>query len=141
MTMRLNPYLSFPDTARQAMNFYQSVFGGELEQSTFADQGNDDPAQKDKIMHSQLTTDSGFVLMASDAMSSTDVAPSGNYSVSLSGDDDAKLRDYWDKLKDGSTIVEPLVTAPWGDTFGMLVDKFGVNWMVNIAGPQSGPQL
>jgi len=138
MSTRLNPYLSFRDAASEAMVFYQSVFGGELTRSTFADFGaSEDPAEQDKIMHSMLATDNGLVLMASDTPNSMEYTPGTNYSVSLSGEDDAELRGYWEKLSADSTITMPLDRAPWGDTFGMCVDKFGVSWLVNIAGPQA----
>jgi PhnB protein len=140
MSTRLNPYLGFRDTAKQAMEFYKSIFGGELTQSTFAEfQASQDPAEQDKIMHSQLVTDSGLTLMASDTPNGMDYTPGTNYSVSLSGDDkdDAELRGYWDKLSSGGNVTMPLEQAPWGDSFGMLVDKFGVVWMVNIAGTQA----
>lgn len=137
MSTRLNPYLGFRDTAREAMDFYQSVLGGELVRNTFGEfQASDDPAEQDKIMHSQLTTDGGLTLMAADTPNSMDYQPGSNHSVSLSGDDDAELRGYWDKLSDGGTVAMPLEPAPWGDSFGMCVDKFGVTWMVNIAGAQ-----
>lgn len=131
----LNPYLSFRDTARQAGDFYRSVFGGELTRSTFAEyQASEDPAEQDKIMHSQLKTDDGLTLMMSDTPNSMEYTPGNNYSVSLSGDDEAELRGYWDKLVDGGTVTMPLEKAPWGDTFGMCTDKLGVSWLVNIAG-------
>jgi PhnB protein len=134
----LNPYLSFRDTARQAMDFYQSVFGGELTRSTFAEyHASEDPAEQDKIMHSQLKTGGGLVLMAADTPNSMEYTPGNNYSVSLSGGDEAELRGYWDKLAAGGTVAMPLEKAPWGDTFGMCADKFGVSWLVNIAGAPS----
>jgi PhnB protein len=137
MATRLNPYLTFRDTARQAMEFYQSVFGGELTVSTFAElHASDDPAEQDKVMHSLLTTDNGLVLMAADTPNSMEHTTGTSYSVSLSGEDDAELRGYWDKLTVGATIAEPLSTAPWGDSFGMFTDTFGVSWLVNIAGSQ-----
>jgi PhnB protein len=138
MTTRLNPYLSFRDTARQAMEFYQSVFGGELNTNTFAEfKASDDPAEQDKIMHSQLETDTGLTLMAADTPNSMAYTPGTNFSVSLSGDDEAQLRGYWDKLSAGGTVAMPLEAAPWGDTFGMCTDKFGVPWMVNIGASTS----
>jgi PhnB protein len=135
---QLNPYLSFRNTAREAMGFYQSVFGGELTRSTFGEfHASDDPAEQDKIMHSMLTTGGGQVLMASDTPNSMDYTPGNNYSISLSGDDNAELRGYWEKLSAGGTVTMPLAPAPWGDTFGMCTDRFGVSWLVNIAGPGS----
>lgn len=135
MSVQLNSYLSFRDTARQAMEFYHSVFGGELELNTFAEfHASEDPAEQDKIMHSMLTTDQGHVLMASDTPSGMEYQPGNSHSLSLSGDDEAVLRGYWDKLSDGGTIMMPLEKAPWGDTFGGCVDRFGIPWLVNIAG-------
>jgi len=138
MSTQLNPYLSFRETAREAMSFYQSVFGGELTISTFAEfHASEDPAEQDKIMHSMLSTKDGLTLMASDTPNSMDYSPGTNYSVSLSGENDGELRGYWQQLSAGGAVTMPLNQAPWGDTFGMCVDKFGVSWLVNIAGPQS----
>ena len=135
MTTMLNPYLSFRDTARQAMEFYQSVFGGELTTSTFGEfQVSDDPAEKDKLMHGQLTAEGGLILMGADTPNAIPLTPGNNYSVSLSGDDESTLRGYWDKLSAGGNITMPLEKAPWGDWFGMLSDKFGVSWLVNVTG-------
>ena len=137
MTTRLNPYLNFRDTARQAMEFYHSVFGGELTMSTFAEMhASEDPAEQDKIMHSQLMTEHGLTLMAADTPNSMDYQPGTNFSVSLSGEDEGELRGYWDKLSDGAHVIMPLDKAPWGDIFGMCVDRFGVSWLVNISAGQ-----
>ncbi|GAA3296044.1 VOC family protein [Arthrobacter citreus] len=133
MSTTLNPYLSFRDNAREAMAFYQSVFGGTLESSTFADMNMaEDPAEANKIMHSSLTTDNGMVLMASDTPSSMNLDEGSSYSISLSGNDGDQLRGYWDKLLDGGQMTLPLEKAPWGDMFGMLTDKFGTSWMISI---------
>ncbi|HEY7858982.1 MAG TPA: VOC family protein [Candidatus Nanopelagicales bacterium] len=137
MDTRLNPYLSFRDTARSAMEFYQSVFGGELTVSTFADyHASDDPAEQDLVMHSELRTAGGLTLMGADTPSGMDLTPGSNYSVALNGEDDAELRGYWAKISAGGAITMPLEKAPWGDSFGMCVDKFGVSWLVNIYAPK-----
>ncbi len=136
MTVQLNAYLHFFDDARQAMEFYHSVLGGELTLSTFGDfNASEDPAEQDKIMHAQLTTDSGMVLMASDTPPGMDGTKGTNFSLSLSGDDETTLRRYFEELAGGGSVTMSLDQAPWGDTFGMLVDKFGVKWMVSIAPP------
>jgi PhnB protein len=137
MGVVLNPYLNFRGNAREAMEFYQSVFGGELTVSTFADyQLAEDPSENDQVMHSQLEGEVGFTLMGADVPSRQQANPNG--SISLSGDDEGTLRGYWDKLSDGAQIVEPLEKAPWGDSFGMLTDRFGVFWLVNISGQPQG---
>jgi len=134
MTVRLNPYLSFRDDAREAMSFYQSVLGGELTVSTFAEfHATDDPAEQDKVMHSQLETPDGLVLMGADTPSGMEHRPQAGVSVSLSGDDGDKLRGYWERLSEGGAILMPFEPAPWGATFGMCVDRFGTSWMVNLA--------
>ncbi|NKX56463.1 VOC family protein [Arthrobacter mobilis] len=138
MPTQLNPYLSFRDNAKQAMQFYQSVFGGELTSSTFGEfNASTDAAERDKIMHSMLQTDNGMVLMASDTPSGMEYSPGSSISISLSGDDETELRRYWDKLSADGTVTMPLEKAPWGDTFGMCTDKFGVTWLVNIGGTQA----
>ena len=139
MATRLNPYLSFRDNARDAITFYESVFGGELTISTFGDyQASQDPAEADKVMHAMLVSGNGLVLMASDTPNGMPYNPGDNISVSLSGEssDEAELRGYWEKLSDGGNVAMPLEPAPWGDTFGMCTDKFGIAWLVNIAGAQ-----
>jgi PhnB protein len=138
MASILNPYVNFRGQAREALEFYHSVFGGELSVGSFADFGMTDvtEAERDLVMHGQIDTPSGFTLMASDVPSYMDWDRGTNsFSVSLSGrsGDDTELRGYWQKLSEGATIDEPLATAPWGAMFGMLTDRFGVHWLVNIS--------
>lgn len=138
MASRLNPYINFKDSTRDAMEFYQGVFGGELAVNTFGEFGaSQDPADADLVMHSQLETPSGFTLMCADTPAYMEYKPGASISVSISGDDETELRGYWDALSDGATVVVALEPAPWGDTFGMLTDKFGINWLVNILGKPS----
>lgn len=140
MTANLNPYLMFRDHAHEAMQHYQQVFGGELTRSTFAEFGMaSDPADADRTMHAQLRTDLGWVLMGADTPTGTEYHP-GAHAVSLSGgpEDAAYLHACWDGLADGAEVQEQLAVAPWGDEFGMLTDRHGVQWMVNIAGEPAG---
>lgn len=135
MPSHLNPYLNFKDNARQAMEFYKTVFGGTLTMNTFEEfHASEDVAEKDKIMHAQLEAPNGITFMASDTPNRMDYQPGANISMSLSGDNDAELSGYFEKLSAGGTIVMPLENAPWGDKFGMCTDRFGVNWLVNISG-------
>ncbi len=135
MQSRLNPYLGFKDNARQAMEFYKTVFGGKLEQHTFKEfQASQDPSEDDKIMHSMLEADNGITFMAADTPQGMAYNPGSTMSMSLSGDNDAELSGYFEKLSEGGTITMPLEIAPWGDRFGMVTDRFGIDWMVNIAG-------
>lgn len=135
MQSRLNPYLSFNGNAREAMDFYSSVFGGKLVQNTFKEYHvSADPAEDDKIMHSMLEADNGITFMAADTPSSMEYSSGSSMSMSLSGDNEEELRGYWDKLSEGGKVNMPLEKSPWGDTFGMVTDKFGIDWMVNISG-------
>ncbi|OAE01667.1 VOC family protein [Arthrobacter sp. OY3WO11] len=138
MPTTLNPYLSFRDNAREAMTFYESVFGGELTLSTFGEfQASDDPAESEKIMHGMLTTSKGMVLMGADTPNSMGYTPGASISISLSGDDEAELRGYYEKLSgDGGTVTVPMEQSPWGDIFGMCTDRFGVAWLVNVNSAQ-----
>jgi PhnB protein len=137
MPSRLNPYISFTDNAREALEFYKSVFGGELSVSTFGEFGTEDQALEDKVMHGMLETDKGFTLMGADTPPGMSRNPGDNITVSLSGDDGDELHKYWDKLTEGGQVTMPLEKQMWGDEFGMCVDRFGVPWMVNIAQPQT----
>jgi len=136
MASKLNPYLSFRENASDAMDFYQSVFGGTLTKSTFGEfHASEDPAEADRIMHSALETPGGFTLMGADTPNSMELTQGDSISVSLSGDDHDELMGYWNGLVDGATITAPMNTAPWGDSFGMCIDRFGVTWLVNISAP------
>ena len=133
MPSQLSPYLSFPDNAREAMDFYQGVFGGQLEQRTFKEFGiSSDPAEDDKIMHSMLVADNGITFMAADTPNGMERRPGATVSMALGGDDEAELSGYFHRLAEGGTVTMPLGDAPWGAKFGAVTDRFGIDWMVNI---------
>jgi len=136
MASRLNPYLNFNGNARQALEFYQSVFGGDLNVNTFGQLGGMEGADADKIMHGQLETGAGYTIMAADVPSHMEYQPLAGAAVSLSGDDGDALRGYWQKLSAAGAVTVPLEKQMWGDEFGMCTDQFGVPWMVNISQPQ-----
>jgi PhnB protein len=140
MTIRLNPYLGFKDNAREAIEFYHSVFGGELTVNSFAElHASQDPSEDNLVMHSMLVAPNGLTLMASDTPQRMTYNPGDNISVSLSGEaeDQAVLEGYWNKLIDGGNVTMPLAKAVWGDSFGMVVDRFGITWLINVAAPAS----
>ncbi|MEH1017033.1 VOC family protein [Micromonospora sp. CPCC 206060] len=136
MTSQLNPYLTFNGNAREAMEFYHSVFGGQLRISTFGEFGSSDPAIADKVMHAMLTTDRGYLLMASDTAPGMPYDPGNIITCSLSGDPGEGLEEAWEKLSDGGTVTMPFEKQMWGDLYGMCIDRFGIPWMVDIAQPQ-----
>jgi PhnB protein len=136
MASRLNPYVSFDGDARQAMEFYKEVFGGTLTLNSYGDFGQQDTPLADKIMHGMLETSSGFTLMGADSPPDMPLSPGNNFAVSLSGDDDAELRGYWEKLSAGGSVSVPMEKQMWGDVFGMCTDRFGIPWMVNISEPE-----
>jgi PhnB protein len=135
VSSRLNPYIAFAGTAREAMEFYKSVFGGSLTLNTFGDFGAPDPSLNDKIMHAMLETDAGYTIMASDTAPGMQITVGNNITISLSGDDDAALRGYWEKLAESGTVTMPLEKQMWGDEFGQLIDRYGIPWMINITQP------
>ncbi len=133
---RLHAYLSFKDNARQAMEFYKSVFGGKLRISTFKDfHAAQNPGEENMVMHSELDANNGLSFMASDT---PDRIPytGCNPSLSLSGENPEELSRYFNKLSAGGKIEQPLAKAPWGDTYGSIEDKFGVRWLVDIITPK-----
>jgi PhnB protein len=125
MGYKLQPYISFRGQAREAMTFYQGVFGGRADIVTFGQFGVPN-APADGVMHSALVVNDETLVMGSDAMEET---PAG-IALSLSGDGD-ELRELFGKLADGATDVRELKVEQWGDEYGELVDKFGVRWMFN----------
>jgi PhnB protein len=137
MASTLNPYLTFQGTAREAMEFYRDVFGGELTLTTFADFGLADIPNPEYIMHAQLDTTAGYTLMASDPAPGVTMTPGSAITISVSGDDAEQLRGYWDSLAAGGTVTMALERQMWGDEFGMVTDRFGIDWMVNIAAPSA----
>ena len=134
MAITLNPYLNFKGNARQAIEFYEGVFGGKLNVSTFADyHAASDPSENDLVMHADLEGPEGIRFMAADTPIKMEYQPGTNFSMSLSGDDEMELRGYFDKLAEGGSVTMPLEKAPWGDIFGMCTDRFGISWLVNVA--------
>jgi len=131
MGSQLNPYLAFSGNARQAMEFYQEVLGGKLELGTVGQFGSPDAPNADKIMHARLGTPDGYTVMGWDVREDMPLNPGNNVALYLGGDD-AKLRDYFEKLSAGGTVTLPLEKQVWGDEAGSLVDQFGITWMVNI---------
>lgn len=129
-TRQMNPYLNLPaGKGREALAFYQDVLGGKVEAMGFADIGMEGP--EDALMHGVLETPDGFVLMGSDAQPEAPTT-SGNITLILSGDDDATLRSWFERLSDGGHVIVTLEPQPWGDVYGMCSDKYGITWSVNI---------
>ncbi|KQY57267.1 MULTISPECIES: VOC family protein [unclassified Nocardioides] len=132
MASLLTPYLSFDGNAREALEFYRDVFGGELDINTFGSLGHPDAPEADLVMHGQLETAAGFTMMGADTPPGmTYEAPAG-ITVMLSGDDES-LRTQWARLADGGTVGTELATQVWGDEYGDLVDRFGTPWGFNIS--------
>ncbi len=136
MASQLNPYLTFDGNAREAMEYYKSIFGGELTVNTFGEFGSPDPAAADRVMHASLTTPKGYILFASDTAPGMPFTPGNTMTVSLSGDPGEGLEDAWAKLSDGGQVHVKFEKQMWGDVFGQCVDKYGIQWMVDVAGQQ-----
>lgn len=135
MAQQLNPYITFEGNCAEAMAFYASALGGTTSMMSFRDSGMD----VDGVMHAALETPAGFHLFASDTVEGMgEVRKGNNVQVSLSGDDADALRGYWDALGDGGQVIMPLARQMWGDDYGQLVDRFGIQWHVNIAGGARG---
>lgn len=128
-SVSLDPYIFFRGNCREAMEFYKSIFGGELTIQTYGDVKMGDENQRDWVMHAML--DGGLVkLMASDTEKAS--AKAAKISLSLGDGDEATLRPIFEKLSAGGSVFSELKKEFWGDTFGSLTDKYGIEWMVNI---------
>ena len=127
MTISLNPYLGFAGQAREAFTFYQSVFGGELDMTTYAE-GGTEAKFPEYLMHASLFTPDGFRLMGSDMHEQVNPG----HAVTVNGTTEAaeRLTEIWNGLAQGAQVVFPLGPAPWGGSFGQLFDQFGIAWMV-----------
>lgn len=133
MSTQLNPYINFNGNAREAFEFYQSVLGGKLEMHTFGDfHTSEDPTEQDNIMHAMLTLDNGEALQGADTPHIMEYKEPCGFSVSLNGSDAETLRSQFEKLADGGTVHVQIEKQVWGDEFGMVTDKYGINWLVNI---------
>jgi len=136
MSVQLTPYLAFRTQAREALDFYASVFGGVPTYSSYSEFGMGGDGEGDKVMHGQLETPHGLLLMAADRPDSFPLETENAISLSLFGgsEDEDRLTGWFASLADGGAVHEPLAKAPWGDSFGQLDDRFGIHWMVNIGG-------
>lgn len=138
MSPRINPYFTFAGTAREALDFYQSVFGGDLNIASFKDfQAPVDAEFQEMVMHGELRAEH-FTLQASDgaAIHKPENNATTNMEVSVLGEkaDLEIIQNWFDRLSAGATNVQPLTSAPWGATFGSFTDKFGIAWLFNVEG-------
>jgi PhnB protein len=132
----LHPYLLFEGNCEDAFNLYKSVFGGDFEMvSRYKDVPPDVPvpdAEKDQIMHISLPVGDGNMLMGSDRPAHTGKNIVGNnYSITISTDSENQADDYFNGLSAGGKVTMPMEKTFWGAYFGMLVDKYGINWMIS----------
>ncbi len=134
MSVKVVPHLNFRGDARAALEFYQSVFGGDMAIVTYENAGNvQDPSEADQVMWGQVAADSGFRVMAYDVPSRMPWDLGENpFFVSLRGDTTEEITVYWAKLSDGATILQPLASAQWAPLYGMLKDRFGITWVVDV---------
>jgi len=135
VSSHLSPYVSFQGNAKEAMAFYQSALGGQLDLNTFGEFGAPEGVDPDQVMHAQLTTDNGWILMGSDTPPGMPFTPGTTVTIAMFGDDGDVLRAAFAALSEGGTVSVPLEKQMWGDEYGAFTDKFGVNWMLNLAVP------
>jgi len=138
MSSTLNPYLTFNKEAGEAMKFYHSVLGGELDVQTFGEAKlpNTSEGEKDLVIHAVLKFEEN-VIMASDGGKDHPVHMGDNVSLSLQGPDEETLTKWFNGLAEGGKIDMELQKQFWGDIYGQLTDKFGVHWMINITSKSS----
>lgn len=155
MTLTTTTHLNFRGTAREALEHYRAVFGGTLTAATYADLGApQDAPGADRLVFGQLDTPGGLRLMAYDVPGEPApglAGPAGStrrengltltdrpFFQSLRGRSLDEVTPLWDGLAAGGQVVEPLAASPWSPGFGMLTDRFGVTWVVDVEAPRAG---
>src|SRR6476659_3817397 len=134
----LNPYLNFNGNTEEAFNFYKSVFGGEfitLQRYKDTPEADKIPeSEREKIMHISLPIGKGNILMATDAVESMGqkTIAGNNFYLSLNTESEEETRKLFNALSSGGKVTMPLDKTFWGAYFGMFIDKFGIQWMVNF---------
>ncbi len=127
-----DPYLFFRGNADEAMNFYKNIFGGELEGMKYGTLNVPAPEGLTEQNWMHLSLNGGEInLMASDTVEASE--KSAKISIALGGDEEEKLTSIFNGLSEGVSVDNPLKKEVWGDTFGTVVDKYGIEWMVNIS--------
>jgi PhnB protein len=139
MTIQTTCHLNFRGDARAALDFYRSVFGGELVAVTYADaHAAQDPKDADRVMWGQVAAESGFRVMAYDVPARLSWDRGDNaFFVSVRGASADEITALWDKLSAGAAVVQALAPAGWTPLYGMLTDRFGVTWVLDVAVPYS----
>ena len=134
MSITTTTHLNFRGRAREELTFYQSVFGGRLDALSYADAQNvTAPEEADQLMWGQVASESGFRVMAYDVPSHTPYEPGTiPVFVSVRGTDADELQGYWTTLAEGSTVVVPFGPASWSPLYGMIRDRFGVTWVIDL---------
>ncbi|MGV9912529.1 VOC family protein [Streptomyces tendae] len=134
MTAQAVTHLNFRGDAREALTFYRSAFGGDLTVVTYKDAGNvQDPAAADQVMFGQVATADGLRVMAYDVPSDLPWNQGENaFFVSVRGETADEITAYWEKLAEGATVLRPLGAAQWAPLYGMLRDRFGVTWVLDV---------
>jgi PhnB protein len=140
MTIKTTTHLNFRGQARKALEFYQSVFGGEIMLATYGQAGTaETPAQEDLITWGQVVSADGFHIMAYDVQPTLGYDPGENpVFVSVRGDNADEITAYWGKLAQGATVIQPIGPSGWSPLYGMLKDCFGVTWVLDVAVAYSG---
>ena len=140
MPIQTTAHLNFRGDAREALDFYHTVFGGDKAVVTYGDAGAaQDPSAADEVMWGQVLSEDGFHVMAYDVPSYLGYQPGENaYFVSVRGDSAEEVKPLWERLSDGATVVLPLAPAHWSPLYGMLKDRFGVVWVLDVAVPYEG---
>ncbi|GAB2644237.1 VOC family protein [Gordonia jinhuaensis] len=133
MTDTITAHLNFRGQARSALEFYRTVFGGDVTIATYADTHQaDDPAQADAVAFGQLTSPTGLRLLAYDVQTAKPYDQGRNsFYLALHGDDPVATRYQWDRLIERGSVLTPLGPSAFAPLYGMLTDRYGVTWIVS----------
>lgn len=142
MSVKAVTHINLQGNAREALAFYQSVFGGQMQVVTYKDMGHmggvQDPADADRVVWGQVAADSGFCVMAFDVPVGTPWNQGDKaFYVSVRGETAQEIASLWEKLAEGSTVLQPIAASQWSALYGMLKDRFGVVWVLDVAAQYS----
>ena len=134
----IKPYIAFKGNCKEAIEFYRDKLGGEiLFTETYGESPMKGKGPDDKIMHCSIKIGDSVIMACDNVFDENPTIVGNNISLALGGKDVAQAESLFEKMSDGANIIMPMQETFWAERFGMLTDKFGINWMFNVEKPEA----